>query len=411
LETSPTKKKIVVIGAGYVGMPLALLLAKAGREVVAVDTRARVVDGINTGDLHIDEPGLKEMISDPYIRKNIRAQMEPECGDVFVIAVPTPLRSKRKTADLSMVELATKSIIPHLNRGNLIVLESTVPPRCCREILIPILESSGLKVGEEILLAHCPERVLPGSAIQEIIHNDRIIGGINEKSTEAAASLYSSFVKGELVRTDDITAELCKLMENTYRDVNIALANELSRVAATFDVDINRAIDVANRHPRVNLLRPGIGVGGHCIPIDPWFIAEVAPDECRLIQTARRINDAQPNRIVSLVRRALRDVRSPRIVCLGVTYKPDTYDLRESPALKIIEELRTDGYSVDILDPITREYGGRDLVSVLREAHLGVVLVPHQVLLDEIRNRRTEISQAMANDRVIDVSRGAIYPL
>jgi UDP-N-acetyl-D-mannosaminuronic acid dehydrogenase len=245
----------------------------------------------------------------------------------------------------------------------------------------------------------------------EILGNDRVIGGLNEASTAAAADLYASFVEGELVRTDAVTAELCKLMENTYRDVNIALANELSRVAEEFGIDINRAIEVANRHPRVNLLKPGIGVGGHCIPIDPWFIAEVAPESCRLIPTARQLNDIQPERIASLIRRCLRDVRDPRILLAGATYKPEVYDLRQSPALEIARLLDRDGYQVELWDPITAEYGDKPLVDAARGCDTLAVLVPHKIVLDEIAEQREVLRGTMRCDRVIDLSTSFVRTL
>jgi UDP-N-acetyl-D-mannosaminuronic acid dehydrogenase len=404
--------KVIVIGCGYVGYPMALLMAKAGHEVVGVDTDPGVVSMINSGDTSLPEPGLRELANDPGVRRRIRGSSKVEPADVFMICVPTPLEKPRKNAEMSMVEKATRALAPHLEKGNLVVLESTVPPRTCRDMLTPIIEANGaLEVGRDVLVAHCPERVLPGRALHEILHNPRIIGGIDEASTAAAAALYASFVKGELVRTDDVTAELCKLMENTYRDVNIALANELARVCRTLGVDVNQAIDIANRHPRVKFLRPGIGVGGHCIPIDPWFITEVDPEDCRLIPTARQINDAQPDHIARIIRREVREVADPSILCLGATYKQDTYDLREAPAIEIVSLLREDGYRVDLLDPITREYGGRDIVDAARGTHLVVVLVPHEAMMADLRARGAAVKRVMARERIVDVSRGAVAAL
>ena len=276
-------REIVVIGTGYVGLPAALLLARAGHSVIGVDINDNIVRAINDGILHIKEEQLQAIMDEPTVKKNLKAQSAPCAADVFLIAVPTPLDERKKVADLSMVIEVAKSLIPHLRAGNLVILESTVPPLTCRETVTPILEQSGLKVGETIHLAHCPERILPGDVFYEIVHNDRIIGAADETSRAMAAEVYASFVQGELLLTDDVTAELVKLMENTYRDVNIALANELAAVARTLEIDAGETIALANRHPRVDILKPGIGVGGHCIPIDPWFIKEVDPVNSRLI--------------------------------------------------------------------------------------------------------------------------------
>lgn len=403
--------RAVVVGMGYVGYPLALLLARAGYEVVGVDIRASVVERINRGECLIDEPGLRELAAADDVRARLRGSGEPEPADVFIVAVPTPLRPHRKTADLSQVEAAMQALTTHLREGSLVILESTVPPRTCRELILPILEESGLSLGSGLLMAHCPERVLPGRILEEIVGNDRIVGGCDEASTEAAAAMYATFVEGELIRTDDVTAELCKLMENTYRDVNIALANELARVAKTMGVDIRDAIEIANRHPRVNLLKPGIGVGGHCIPIDPWFIAEVAPEVSRLIPTARQINDLQPSLIAGLIRHELRDVPGARILCLGATYKPDVRDLREAPALEVVRLLRHDGYEVDLFDPITDEYGAGDLLSRAKGVDLVAVLVPHTELMATLHGERETLRATMAHDSVIDLSTGYVQRL
>jgi UDP-N-acetyl-D-mannosaminuronic acid dehydrogenase len=403
--------KICVVGVGYVGYPMCLLLAKAGHRILGVDTNPEVVACLNRKTLHLAEPGVDELAADPEVQSRLRGAESPEPADVFVIAVPTPLKKPRKVAEVGIVEAAARAIAPHLRPGNLVILESTVPPRTCKDVLEPIFKAVGYEAGKNLLLAHCPERVLPGRALFEIVHNDRIIGGVNVASTEAAAALYATFVKGEIVKTDDITAEFCKLIENTYRDVNIALANELARVARTLGVDITKAIETANRHPRVNLLNPGIGVGGHCIPIDPWFIAEVDPESCRLIVTARQINDYQPHVVAGLIRREVRDVPDPYILCLGATYRADIEDLREAPALEIFHMLQDDGYHVQMFDPITEKYGGRDLYALARGAHLLAVLVPHRRMMAEIESNRGRLAGILARDRVIDFSLGTARPV
>jgi UDP-N-acetyl-D-mannosaminuronic acid dehydrogenase len=405
------RKKVAVVGMGYVGLPAAILLARAGHEVVGVDVNESVIKAVNEGVLHIDEVEFAAMMASPEVRASLRATKTLEPADAFLIAVPTPLEYPRKTADLSMVEAATESLVPHLRRGALVVLESTVPPLTCRNVMTPILERSGLKVGPDIHLAHCPERILPGHVFHEIVHNDRIIGGVDAASTEAARALYATFVKGELIATDDVTAELCKLMENTYRDVNIALANELASVCESLGVDIHRAIDIANRHPRVDILRPGIGVGGHCIAIDPWFIAEADPESSVLIPTARRINDARPAKIAALIRQAVADVAEPKIVCLGATYKPDTYDLRESPAIEIVEMLTHDGYDVRLADPLTREYPLGALAEAVKGCDLLVTLVPHKRIKAQLSDEWTAVVASMRRPRIVDVSGGAMRPI
>lgn len=390
------KQKIVVIGTGYVGLPAALMLAKAGHTVVGVDINENLVRAINEGVMLIDEQELQGLMDSPAVKANLRAQTTPTEGDIFVIAVPTPVDERRKIAELSMVREATRSIVPFLKPGNLVILESTVPPLTCREVLTPILEESGLTVGENLYLAHCPERILPGDIFHEIVHNDRIIGGADATSRELARAMYASFVKGALYLTDDVTAELCKLMENTYRDVNIALANEFEAVAETLGIDANEAISLANKHPRVNILRPGIGVGGHCIPIDPWFIKEADPANSRLIFAARAINDEQPARIAAKVRRAVAAVSDPKLVVIGAAYKPDTEDQRESPATRIVELLREDGYRLEHYDPLVAGMAmPGSLLETVRGADALVVLVAHRVVREALAVQRAEIEAAL----------------
>ncbi len=394
-------KKIVVIGTGYVGLPLAIMLARSGYEVIGVDIEENVVNAINEGVLHLAEEEVKQIFNEPEVRKNLRAQKNPCEADVFIISVPTPLDEKKRTADLSQVIAGIDSILPYLRSGNLVIIESTVPPLTCRNIIAPLIRKSGLKVGEDILLCHCPERILPGDAFEEIVHNDRVIGGLDGKAAEKAREIYASFVKGSLYLTDDVTAELVKLMENTYRDVNIALANEFAAVAEGLNVNIMQAIELANKHPRVNILKPGIGTGGHCIPVDPWFIKEVDPVNSRLIHTARLINDEVPSKIAAKIRQALRGIPNPRIVALGVTYKPDTYDTRNSPALHIINLLREDGYQVEAYDPLVESYQYASVAEVAKEADCLVVLVEHQIIKQELVQREAEIKKAMRHPLIL----------
>lgn len=394
-------KKIVVIGTGYVGLPLAIMLARAGHEVVGVDIEDRVVEAINNGVLPAGEEEIKQIFEEPVVRQNLRSQKTPPPGDVFIIAVPTPLDKMKRVADLKHVVDAVESILPVLRPGNLVIIESTVPPLTCREVITPLLEKTGLEVGKDIFLCHAPERILPGDVFHEIVHNDRVIGGTCERAAQMGKEVYASFVKGNIYLTDDVTAELVKLMENTYRDVNIALANELAAVAETLGVDIMRAIALANKHPRVNILRPGIGTGGHCIPKDPWFIAQVDPLNSRLIYTARVINESIPERVAAKIRRAVRELRDPRIVAIGVTYKPNTYDTRNSPALHIINTLREEGYRVEAYDPLAEGYEYDSLVNLASGADCLVILVEHDIVRAELEQQEELIKQCMRHPIIL----------
>lgn len=390
------QETVVVVGTGYVGLPAALMLAKAGYDVVGVDINENIVHAINEGVMHIREDRLQALMDDPEVKVNLRAQSTPCEADIFIIAVPTPLDDRKKMAEMSYVDDALQSIIPYLQPGNLVIIESTIPPLTCRERLTPVIEAqTDLKVGDTLYLAHCPERILPGDIFHEIIHNDRIIGGINQITQEKAAAVYASFVKGDLYQTDDVTAELVKLMENTYRDVNIALANEFDSVAETLGIDGREAITLANKHPRVNILMPGIGVGGHCIPIDPWFIKEVDPANSRLIFTSRLINDEMPHQIAGRIRRAVREIDAPTIIALGAAYKPNTEDTRESPALEIVELLQADGYRVKLYDPLVEGMEYPSLVEVCEGADMLAILVPHREIIEELERDRAQITGAM----------------
>jgi UDP-N-acetyl-D-mannosaminuronic acid dehydrogenase len=398
------RQTIVVLGTGYVGLPAALLLARAGHSVIGVDINENIVRAINDGVLHIKEDELQAIMNEPEVRANLRAQTTPAEADVFLIAVPTPVDAKKKVAEIKYVREAAESIVPYLRPGNLAILESTVPPLTCRNFMTPILEKSGLKVGENLYLAHCPERILPGDVFYEIVHNDRIIGAADQTSRDLASAVYATFVKGQLYQTDDVTAELCKLMENTYRDVNIALANEFAAVAEGLGIDPLEAIDLANKHPRVKILRPGIGVGGHCIPLDPWFIKEVDPENSRLIFTSRLINDEMPGKIAAKIRKAVRDLPAPRIVAIGAAYKANTEDPRESPAIEIVKLLKEDGYDVAHYDPLVDGYRwppGSTLASVCADADLLVILIQHDVVMAELKASRAAIESVMRTPRLL----------
>jgi UDP-N-acetyl-D-mannosaminuronic acid dehydrogenase len=375
-------KKITIVGLGYIGLPTAAVMARAGMDVLGYDLNSRVINALNRGEIIIEEPGLSDLVNEMVKAGRLKGITSLQESDVFIIAVPTPITEDKK-ADMTYVESAAKEIAPHLKPGNMVVLESTSPPGATEEIVVPILAGSGLKIGEEIFIAHSPERVLPGKIIQELVQNDRIIGGINQESTRLVKEIYRTFVKGEIYTTDSKTAEMCKLMENTFRDVNIALANELAMLAENMGIDAWEVIKFANKHPRVNLHQPGPGVGGHCIAVDPWFVIENHP-EGRLIRQARDINDGMPDKVLQKIQELVDDEEA-KVAILGVTYKPDVDDTRESPILKLVDGLlQRTKLQVAIHDPhVDREvfsYSGRlydNIVDAVRDADLIVLGVNH----------------------------------
>lgn len=375
-------ESICVLGLGYIGLPTASTFATSGIKVTGVDVNPDVVHNLQNGQIHIHEPGLRTLVQAAIRSGNLAIAAQPQPADAFIIAVPTPFYGE-KLADLTFVKSAAEAIVPHLRKECLVVLESTSPPRTTVDILVPILEKSGLKAGQDFLVAYSPERVLPGQILRELIENARVIGGINTASAEAGKILYQTFVKGEIITTTATTAEMVKLMENTYRDINIAIANEFARLADRFGVDVWEAISIANLHPRVEILRPGPGVGGHCISVDPWFFVEAAPDITPLIHTARNVNDSQPDYVVNLIRNILGDLNAKRITILGLAYKPDVDDLRESPAIEVTEKLAASGAQVIAYEPFKPDFPLRHasmaatLEEALQNAELLVLLVNH----------------------------------
>jgi len=342
---NPSTKRISVLGLGYVGLPVAGALASRGFEVIGVDVAQRIVDVINTGKIHIVEPDLDMVVQAAVSAGRLRATLKPEPSDAFIIAVPTPFTGDHKP-DISYVKTAAQMIAPLLRKGNLVILESTSPVGTTEQIcswfaeLRPdLVMPEAERENADIHIAHCPERVLPGSVLRELVDNDRIIGGISPLCATHAVALYRSFVRGEMHLTNARTAELAKLVENAYRDVNIAFANELSIVCDQLSVNVWDLIELANKHPRVNILSPGPGVGGHCIAVDPWFIIAASPESTPVIRAARGVNDGKPELVFAKVKAAAERLRSPVIACLGLSYKADIDDLRESPALHIVERL------------------------------------------------------------------------
>lgn len=367
--------KICVLGLGYIGLPTALLFAAHGANVVGVDVKQSVVDCLNRGSLPFEEPGLDDLYCEAKCR--FRVKTEPETADVFLIAVPTPLDPATRVSNLSYVRSAADMIAPHLRRGNLVILESTVPPGASERVIIPKLERSGIAVGD-FLYAHCPERAIPGQTLPEMTGNSRIIGGYDRDSTDRATAIYQIFVRGQIFQTDTKTAEFVKLMENTCRDVNIALANEFAQLAEECGINVWEAITLANKHPRVTILNPGPGVGGHCIAIDPWFLTENST-RCRMVSTAREINDSMPNYVLRIARGLLTSVRSPAVSILGVAYKGNVGDTRESPAFKFAQLAENEGYAIRCYDPHAVEftYPLMDLPEATAGSDCIVILTDH----------------------------------
>ena len=347
---------ISVVGLGYIGLPTAAVIALRGKQVIGVDVNQHTVDKINKGQAHIEEPELDIIIRAAVTGGFLRATTMPEPADAFLIAVPTPFKGDHEP-DLSYIESASASVALVLKKGDLVILESTVPVGATEKMAewlaaarpdLTFPQSHGEE--SDIRVAYCPERVLPGHVTRELIENNRVIGGMTPKCSESATALYKIFVEAECVIATVRTAEMIKLTENSFRDVNLAFANELSIICDKLDIDVSELIRAANMHPRVNILQPGCGVGGHCIAVDPWFVVNKTPDEARLIRTAREINDNKPNIVVDAIIAHAKKLNTKKIICLGAAYKPDIADLRESPALKIILKLASTGYSVKVVE-------------------------------------------------------------
>ena len=406
--------KIVVMGLGYIGLPTASMLATKGYAVVGVDVTPDTVETINQGKIHIVEPDLDLLVKSAVHSGNLTASLEPCEADVFIIAVPTPFYKNKddavKVPDISFIEAATRSIAPFLNKDNLVILESTSPVGTTERVhsviaeLRPELVQSNPNNHEPpIFIAHCPERVLPGQILRELVDNDRIIGGLDKASAQKAHGLYKTFSNGQILLTDCRTAELAKLVENSFRDVNIAFANELSLICDMVGVNVWELISLANRHPRVNILQPGPGVGGHCIAVDPWFIVDAAPDLSRLIRTAREVNDFKPQWVVEKVKSRAVRFKDPVIGCLGLTFKANIDDVRESPALEITREICKNNLGrVIVCEPnIARnfsEFPVHSLNDVIKLADILVLLVDH----DEFR----EVDSELLKEKVVIDTRG-----
>lgn len=361
-----TYNNICVIGLGYIGLPTAATFAAHGTKVTGVDVNSHAVNMINQGKVHIIEPDLDALVRDVVEKGNLTATNTPVAADAFIVAVPTPFKDDHEP-DLKYIESASKALAPYLKPGNLVILESTSPVGATEQMSAWLSEarpdlSFPQNVGEQsdIMIAHCPERVLPGKVLQELITNDRIVGGMTPRCAKAACDLYDTFVQGECLTTNARTAEMCKLTENSFRDVNIAFANELSIICDKLDINVWELVSLANHHPRVNILQPGPGVGGHCIAVDPWFIVSSSPDEALLIRAAREINDNKPNWVIAKVNEKIieflkdnpkKTINDVTIACYGLSFKPDIDDLRESPALAITKKLAQQGLSILAVEP------------------------------------------------------------
>ncbi len=365
--------KICIMGQGYIGLPTAALFTRNHCEVVGVDVNEKIVDNLNKGIIHIEEPGISDIIKSAVSNNVYKASLTPEKANAFIITVPTPYIVENYSCDLSYVVSACESIIPYLEKGNTVIIESTIAPMSTDETIKPIFEKAGFTIGEDLYLAHCPERVLPGKIIEELIHNDRIIGGVTPECAIKASEVYGQFVEGDLMLTEAKTAELSKCMENTFRDVNIALANELAKICAEIGVNALDVIEMANKHPRVNLHSPGPGVGGHCLAIDPYFIYAKAPETAKIIKLSRDTNNSMPEFVCKYVRKIIFE---GKIAVLGVSYKGNTGDDRESPAYEIIANLSKD-YEIAIHDPHLDNPNFKSFDEATKDADLILILCDH----------------------------------
>jgi UDP-N-acetyl-D-mannosaminuronic acid dehydrogenase len=403
-----TLNTISMIGLGYIGLPTATLFASRRKKVIGVDINQHAVDTINRGKIHIVEPELEILVRAAVTEGYLRATTTPEPADAFLIAVPTPFTDGHKP-DLRFIDAAARSLAPVLSKGNLVILESTSPVGTTEKLagwladLRPDLTFSQ-QAGEDadIQIAYCPERVLPGRVVHELVSNDRVIGGMTKAAVAKSIELYKVFVEGALVATDARTAEMCKLTENSFRDVNIAFANELSVICDKLHINVRELISLANRHPRVNILKPGAGVGGHCIAVDPWFIIDSLPEDARIIRAAREVNDHKPEWVLDKIRAAVEEILAARasgtvadikVACLGLAFKPDIDDLRESPALEIAEKVSNLGCQVFVVEPnisaVSRHLSRPDLELVplntaLKHADVVCVLVKHRSFIEAV---------------------------
>jgi UDP-N-acetyl-D-mannosaminuronic acid dehydrogenase len=390
-------KKICVIGLGYIGLPTAAIIVNKGYSVSGIDVNDKIVSTINKGEIHIVENDLEASVKSAVLSGRLKAYNKVQPSDIYIICVPTPFHKNNDSIpkpNIDFVLSATKSIAPLIKSGDLIILESTCPVGTTEKIKQTMLEC-GAKL-ENTHIAYCPERVLPGKIMTELVENDRIIGGLTSISTKQAADFYRSFVNGNIIETDAKTAEMCKLAENSFRDINIAFANELSMICYEQNINVWNLINLANKHPRVNILKPGTGVGGHCIAVDPWFIVSQDNENTKLIQTARGVNNQKTRWVIKKIKNNANEFISeigskPKIVCLGITYKPDIDDLRESKALEVVETLIAEKHEIIVVEPNIYKHKKlliQNFFEAIEQADLVCVLVKHREFLQpEIRNK------------------------
>lgn len=396
-------KKVCVIGLGYIGLPTAALLSNSGYEVIGVDINQSTVNTINKGETHIVEPDLDHHVKNSVINGNLKAFTKPQVADIYMICVPTPFykESDIPTPNIEYVESAAHSIKNLVKEGDMIILESTSPVGTTR-VVRNIIKETGINT-EKLSIAYCPERVLPGKIIYELVHNDRIIGGVNKKSTVTVSAFYETFVNGKVLMTSDKTAEMCKLAENSFRDINIAYANELSMICDNNQIDVWELISLANRHPRVDILQPGTGVGGHCIAVDPWFIVSKDPEYSQIIKKAREVNDSKPEWVVNKIMQEVKNISEeidyqPKVSCLGLSFKPNIDDLRESPAVLVVSRLLDLGINVVSVEPNINEHSKFKLSSFddSLDADIIVILVKHREFLSK------ESKEKLMNMNILD---------
>lgn len=380
------KKNICVVGMGYIGLPTSVLLSNIGYDVCGVDLNKKIVEIINSGKSHFLEKGLNKLVKKSIKKKKLKVYLKPQPSDIYIICVPTPIKyiNSIPKPNLSYVFKAVKSISSILKSGDCIILESTCPVGTTVEIKRRLIKK--INLNKKLHIAYCPERVLPGNILHELLHNNRIVGGVSEKSTDIIAKFYKTFVKGKVLKTDSQTAEMCKLTENSFRDTNIAFANELSILSDKNNVNVLELIKLANNHPRVNILQPGVGVGGHCIAVDPWFLVEKNYQDANLIRTARKVNDYKTEWVIKKINLNLNIIKKniqskPKIIFFGISFKPNVDDLRGSPALKIIKRFQSKNYETTVIDPHFPEYcifNSEKIERLLDEANLIVTLVAHK---------------------------------
>ena len=393
--------RLCTIGLGYIGLPTAVAFALHGVNVIGVDIKEEAVKRLNNGAIHIEEPGLQNALHSVWSLGNFNATLKPEKADVFIIAVPTPNKADEyKSCDLTYVMQALEGIIPLLEKENVIIIESTIAPRTMEDYVKPVIENAGFTVGKDIYVVHCPERVMPGNIMYEIIYNNRIVGGLTPNCTEKGAQIYKMIVRGEIIKTDAKTAEMAKLMENTYRDVNIALANELAKICNELKIDALEVINMSNKHPRVHLHSPGPGVGGHCLAVDPYFIISKAPLTAQLINLSRNINNSMTEFVMDAVDKLLTKIGGNKITIFGLTYKGNIDDIRKSPAMDIYKSLVNEAkYEVVAYDPyVNLDFTEDSLEVALTNSSLVLVLTDHNEFKELTSNYFSNMHTALVFD-------------